>query len=54
VLDPFSGTATVGEVSRKHHRRYVGLELNPEYIELAKERTRHIQPTLFDFNSVMD
>ena len=53
VLDPFSGTATVGEVSRKHHRRYVGLELNPEYIELAKERTRHIQPTLFDFNSVM-
>jgi len=53
VLDPFSGTATVGEVSRKHHRRYVGLELNPEYIELAKERTQHIQPTLLDFNSVM-
>jgi DNA modification methylase len=53
VLDPFSGTATVGEVSRKHHRRYVGLELNPKYIELAKERTQHIQPTLLDFNSVM-
>jgi len=53
VMDPFSGTATVGEVSRKHHRRYVGLELNPKYIELAKERTQHIQPTLLDFNSVM-
>ena len=53
VIDPFSGTATVGMVARKHHRRYVGLELNPEYIELAKERTRAIQPTLINMGAAI-
>lgn len=43
VLDPFAGTATVGRVAIKHQRRFVGLELNPAYIELAQDRTSNVQ-----------
>jgi DNA modification methylase len=38
VLDPFSGAATTGIVAIQHGRRYIGIELNPEYIELANRR----------------
>lgn len=38
VLDPFSGSGTTGEVSLKHGRHYIGLELNPDYAELSRKR----------------
>lgn len=38
VFDPFGGTATVGEVSLKFGRRYVGLDLNAKYMPLAQKR----------------
>ena len=38
VLDPFNGSGTTGEVSVLNDRRYVGIELNPEYINLAETR----------------
>jgi hypothetical protein len=38
VLDPFSGSATVGQVCQFMHADYTGIELNPEYIEMAKRR----------------
>jgi DNA modification methylase len=38
VLDPFFGAGTVGLVARKHERKFIGIELNQEYIRIAKER----------------
>ena len=38
VLDPFSGAATTGIVAIQHGRQYIGIELNPQYIELANRR----------------
>lgn len=38
VLDPFFGSGTVGVVANKHNRKYIGIELNPEYVEVAKKR----------------
>jgi len=38
VLDPFNGTGTTGEVALTHGQRYVGIELNKEYLEIARER----------------
>ncbi len=38
VLDPFCGSGTVGEVALLHGRRFVGIELNAAYIELAHRR----------------
>lgn len=38
VLDPFSGAATTGLAAVRLGRRYIGIELNPEYIAIAERR----------------
>lgn len=38
VLDPFMGSGTTAVVARLLSRRYVGIELNPEYIKIAQKR----------------
>lgn len=38
VLDPFSGSGTAILAANKMGRRAIGIDLNPNYIELAKER----------------
>lgn len=38
VLDPFIGSGTTGLVAQKLDRRFVGVELNPEYIAIAERR----------------
>jgi DNA modification methylase len=48
VLDPFSGSGTTGAVSLKHGRKYIGCELNPEYIELSYRRIERSQPMLLE------
>ena len=40
VLDPFGGSGTVGQVARKLGRRFILIEINPEYIEIAEQRVR--------------
>lgn len=38
VLDPFAGSATTGKVALQHGRSFVGIELNPDYLTLARTR----------------
>lgn len=38
VLDPFFGSGTTGMVAQQLGRRYIGIELNPDYIALAQQR----------------
>jgi site-specific DNA-methyltransferase (adenine-specific) len=38
VLDPFLGSGTTAVVARKLGRRYLGIELNPDYIQMAHTR----------------
>jgi DNA modification methylase len=38
VLDLFSGSATTGYVALREGRDYVGLDLNADYLPLAKAR----------------
>jgi DNA modification methylase len=38
VLDPFNGSGTTGAVACRLGRRYIGCELNPEYVALAHRR----------------
>lgn len=44
VLDPFAGSGTTLKVARSLGRRSVGIELNPDYIDIIRERIG--QPTL--------
>ena len=46
VLDPFLGSGTTIEVALKHGRNAIGIELNPEYAELAKERLAKLDKAL--------
>ena len=38
ILDPFFGAGTTGMAAYKHDRKFVGIELNPEYVEIAAKR----------------
>ena len=40
VLDPFSGSATTGIAAARMKRRYVGIELEKEYLDLSRKRLR--------------
>ena len=40
VFDPFTGTGTTGDVALKLGRHFVGVELYPEYAQIAEERCR--------------
>lgn len=38
VLDPFNGSGTTGLVARRFGRRYVGLDISSEYMDIARDR----------------
>lgn len=46
ILDPFNGAGTSGLVSMENNRKYIGIELNTDYIEISKRRLAVIQPVL--------
>ena len=48
VLDPFMGSGTTAAVALRHGRRYVGCELNPEYLPLQQSRMEEMAMPLFD------
>lgn len=52
VLDPFSGSATTGEVALTHHRKYIGIELNPDYVKLSHKRLSKVNPVLFPIERI--
>jgi len=43
VLDPFVGTGTTGVACVKTGRRFIGIEINPGYFEIAKKRIMETQ-----------
>jgi site-specific DNA-methyltransferase (adenine-specific) len=43
VMDPFSGSGTTGAVCQQHGRAYIGVEINPQYVALAQQRTANVQ-----------
>ena len=46
ILDPFAGAGTTGVVALRHDRSFVGIELNPDYAEMARNRIRDDAPLL--------
>jgi len=48
VLDPFFGAGTTGYVATQQGRKYVGLELNPEYADIAEKRLLSVQAELLN------
>lgn len=48
VLDPFSGAGTTGLVALRNGRSFIGIELNPDYVEMANRRLAHDSMTMPD------
>lgn len=50
VLDPFLGSGTTMEVARRMERHSIGIEIMPEYVEMAKVKVEALerQTSLFD------
>jgi hypothetical protein len=46
VLDPFCGSGTTGVVALRLGRRFIGIELNPNYAEMARRRIAADAPLL--------
>ena len=38
VFDPFMGSGTTGKMAKLLNRRFIGIELDPEYFAIAKQR----------------
>jgi len=47
VLDPFLGSGTTAAVAKSLGRDYIGIELNPEYVKLARKRLAETPDPLF-------
>ena len=47
VLDPFAGSGTTIAVAKALGRQAIGIELNPEYAEMARQRVGDTTPSLF-------
>ena len=45
VLDPFFGTGTTGAVAKRLGRNYIGIEREPRYVKLARDRIRRVPVT---------
>ena len=48
ILDPFMGSGTTAVAARKLNREYIGIDISPDYCEMAKKRIMQVdlQPTL--------
>jgi len=50
VLDPFSGSGTTAKMARLMGRRFIGIEVNAEYCEIARKR---LAQKLLEFDNVV-
>jgi len=49
ILDPFNGSGTTCVAAKKLNRRFIGIEINPEYCKIAEERIKKVPKRLDKF-----
>lgn len=56
VLDPFCGSSTTGVASMLLNRKYVGIDMEDNYLDLSKKRIEEAlsKPSLFDFSKTQE
>lgn len=53
ILDPFMGSGTTGVAAQMYGREFTGIDLSPEYVDMARNRINQVRsaPALFDIGS---
>jgi len=46
ILDPFMGSGTTGVIAKRYGRKFIGIELDENYFEIAKERIKQTEEIL--------
>ena len=46
ILDPFMGTGTTAMVARMYGRSYIGFEINPDFVDIARQKII-VTPNIF-------
>jgi hypothetical protein len=46
VLDPFCGSGTTGVVAKRHNRKFIGVDMSADYLEMARKRIESTQRML--------
>jgi len=49
VLDPMCGSGTTCKMAKELGRKYIGIEKDKDYVEIARKRIKAIPQTLFDY-----
>ena len=47
VFDPMAGSGTTCKMARLNGRNYLGMEISPEYTQIAKDRLKFLDDLLF-------
>lgn len=45
ILDPFIGTGTTAIAAKKLGRKYIGIDIDPKYVELTQKKLEEVDPT---------
>lgn len=48
VLDPFIGTGTTAIAAKKLGRRYIGIDIDPKYVEITEKKLSQVNPTVIN------
>lgn len=46
IFNPFAGGGTAMKMALLNHRRYLGFEINPKYVEIAQRRLKEAEATM--------
>jgi len=52
VLDPFAGSGTTLVAAKKLGRKFIGIDINKEYIEVSQRRIKQTNTTYFILNDI--
>lgn len=53
VLDPFMGSGSTGKAAMLEGFRFLGIDMTPEYVEIARARIQHAHDQKYDIESLI-
>jgi len=48
VLDPFIGTGTTAVAAKKLGRKFIGVDIDPKYVEITTQKLEDVKPTIIN------